>query len=419
MARTLTIYNCGTSSTRDKGTAIKPGTAGELIASLYDRTKAQDVHDYGRLDVAAYNYKLIHDGPGSKPGEYAKWERDPQGVRQLVKYRASDSKARTPGLGSNPLLIQKLLQVFKGVVAGSGWEENVDSAMNVIEYLDHKPEVVNMAGWSRGGVTCHMMAHAIQDSWPEIKVNIFAVDPVPGGSHKIHSEAQLNIPSNVANYFGVLAKHDRKLFFKAAVVAGTGTEGQQRVFYLMPGVHDTVVSGAAGLLGVPVLVEHLAAEFLRRHGTPLEKCIRLTPGQICENYAVTKKNEASYKQLASQGALNKLLGLFGKAPARKNLPGGVQPGFAQDLREDCFVNDHHERSFKEAFKDVYTIVFETIPKGQGVPMKDLMNLKTQLDRMKTPYRNSFALLERTGLASFVQASKPQPIVHHMNPRPRR
>ena len=41
---------------------------------------------------------------------------------------------------------------------------------------------VNVVGWSRGGVTCHMFANALAETegWSKIPVNIFACDPVPG-----------------------------------------------------------------------------------------------------------------------------------------------------------------------------------------------------------------------------------------------
>lgn len=45
------------------------------------------------------------------------------------------------------------------------------------------PTQVNLIGqvWSRGGITCHMLANAmLKILLKDIPVNIFAIDPVPG-----------------------------------------------------------------------------------------------------------------------------------------------------------------------------------------------------------------------------------------------
>jgi hypothetical protein len=422
MARVLTIYNCGTQFNRDQGTSAAPGTAGELIASLYDRTAHPDINDGGRLGLASYAYKLIHDGPGSAPGDFARWERNAEGVRELVQHPASESKAATPGLAPGKGLLHELkkaAQIAGGLALGSGWEANVANAVKVVNALEHKPEVVNLAGWSRGGITCHMIAHELYARWPEIPVNIFAVDPVPGGLRAMHGPEQLDIPPNVTHYCGVFAKHDRKIGFQAAVVQGSDDDGQQRRFYLMPGVHDTLVQGGPGLHAVAVLVDFLAARFLEAHGTAFSSRIRLSPEQICENYAIAKKTEtqstgkgqASYQGLAGQGGLNQLLGLGGRAPGRKNLPGGVAPGLAQELRETYFVNDHHKRAFRTAFPDVHRVAFQAIPSGQPVPAAELEKLKRALDQMKVTCRNSFEQLEKTGLAAYVEANRARPAAH--------
>jgi hypothetical protein len=162
--RVLTIYNCGTNFNRDKGTATGAGQAGELIAYLYDQTAHPDINGYGRLDRPAYAYKLIHDGPGSAPAAYGRSERDAAGTRQFVQHPARESAAKTPGLkpGANPL--SALVHKAAGSLFGTGWEANVANAVKTVKALKHRPEVINMAGWSRGGVTCHMIANALYRS---------------------------------------------------------------------------------------------------------------------------------------------------------------------------------------------------------------------------------------------------------------
>ena len=99
---------------------------------------------------------------------------------------------------------------LKGIAEGYGWGENVDHALEVIQAIAAgsnpdwtrsvtTPSAVNMAGWSRGAVTCHMLAHALAKHpfLKNIPVNIFAFDPVPGpGNFKLE---QVSLPTNVRN----------------------------------------------------------------------------------------------------------------------------------------------------------------------------------------------------------------------------
>jgi hypothetical protein len=366
-SRLLTIYNCGTAFTRDRGTSLTPGTAGELVAHLYDKAAAPDINNFGRLDLESYHFKLIHDGPGSAPSAFGKWEKNAQGVRQPVQHPASDSKAATPGSG----LFDKLPQALKqgiGQAFGTGWGANVDHAVSVVKALRKKPDAINLIGWSRGAITCHMIANALHGdadtSLRQIPVNIFAVDPVPGGRFGAHGRDKVDVAGNVARYRGVFAIHDRKLGFRAAVVSRKDAGDRDIVFYAMPGVHDTVVQGATGLVAVAALVEHLAVEFLEANGSAFGSgVIRMSPQEICENYAIAMKTMADYEALAGQGALNMFLGLLGYAPAphRQALPGGVEadqrPDAFNDFRRAYFVNSHHEAAFSVAFPQAYALLF--------------------------------------------------------------
>lgn len=394
-SRVLTIYNCGTMSNQDKGTALEPSQAGELIAHLYDTTSDPDINHGGRLDLPAYAYKLIHDGPGSAPGTFGKWEADATGARQFTRHAASESKATIPGAPPGAGVLARAKQVVSGLATGAGWEANVANAVHVVKALKHKPEVINLAGWSRGGITCHMIANALyadRELGPlNIPVNIFAVDPVPGGKLGDHGIERLDVAGNVREYRAVFAIDDRKMGFRAAIA--TAAMSRSVGYYPMPGVHDTVVQGAPGLQAVAVLVEYLAARFLARNGTTFTRRIRLTPHEICENYAIAKKTEGQYKGLGGKGLLNFVLGLGGHAQARKDLPGGIKPDphLLNELRTSYFINTHHEAAFKKAFPVAYDLVFTvrniehalTAAEGEGI---------YDVKSMKNRYRNSYSQL---------------------------
>ncbi len=161
----------------------------------------------------------------------------------------------------------------------------------------------------------------------------------------------------------------------------------------MPGVHDTVVQGAPGLQAVAVLVEDLASEFLEMNGTEFTSRLRLTPQEICENYAIAKKTLGEYQALAGKGGLNQLLGLMGHGPARQGLPGGVEldPRLLNDLRQEYFVNRHHEQAFSVAFPRAYDLLCTPRLIDHALSRHDRQGA-SEFGMTKTKYRNSYQQL---------------------------
>jgi hypothetical protein len=198
-----------------------------------------------------------------------------------------------------------------GKLTGFGWEQNVEQIKAVIARLPSRPRVVNMAGWSRGAVTCHMAAHMIQKSFAGVAVDIFAVDPVPGGVLKGHGTTRLTLPACVRHYTAILAEDDRKIGFTPAVVP-VDASGLRR-FVPIRGLHATMVEGAAELPEIAILCQHLADAFLTEHGTPLRKPIRLDDETICEFYAKIRRKIDRYRNLEA-GTKGGVLTLFGIAP---------------------------------------------------------------------------------------------------------
>jgi len=98
---------------------------------------------------------------------------------------------------------------------------------------------VNMIGWSRGGVSCFEMANALAND-PEtrdIKVNIFALDPVPGGVNNFKNIHRLQ--SNVATFIAIYAADERSVAFNALLPK---LSPNTRVYTTsMPGSHATLV----------------------------------------------------------------------------------------------------------------------------------------------------------------------------------
>ena len=76
-------------------------------------------------------------------------------------------------------------------------------------------EVVNIIGHSRGGVAAIMASHDIHDLFPKAKINIFAIDPVPGTGNLTYK--QVNLSMGVTNYVGIYALDERSGGFNGIV----------------------------------------------------------------------------------------------------------------------------------------------------------------------------------------------------------
>jgi hypothetical protein len=323
MARVFTVYNCGTGFNRER--------TDEVIANLASQTEGAENCDW-----------MITDGVGSKP--------------------SSNPLAKTPGL-DNPVQTYDgwkktdppPLAQLKGITEGYGWEDNVDHAVEVIQAIAigsnpdwtvaiTVPYAINMAGWSRGAITCHMLAHAlVQHPYlKNIPVNIFAFDPVPGPDN-FHLD-QVSLPSNVNAYTAVIAEDESRSIMKPVVFNAGADDNSGMKFKTipLPGAHNTAVLTTRSEVGT--IGAALAHKFLTKHGTRLRDPLLLTDVQFCELYAKVRMDIAKYRQMQGSGLQRKLLGT-----QARNVP--------NNLRDTAyFINDHHCRKFAKAFPTLWQIM---------------------------------------------------------------
>jgi len=308
MARVFTVYNCGTGFNREN--------EGELIANLGKITQGMEARPKNMTPVCSW---MINDGPGSKP-------KDPK------------SGAKTPGSGP--------FKELRGTLFGHGWQSNVEGSMDCIKWMSsQKPiHIVNMAGWSRGAVTCHMLADALRKdrATRNIAVNIFAVDPVAGPGNR-NAPDKNSLPTNVANYTAVISQHENRKIMKPVDIYNIRDRAEEigTGFQLVhiPGEHNTGV-----LKGTPAgkLVWYLAHNFLTRHGTKINNPLRLSPLEICELYGGVRVYMKEFR------------GMTGKAGAALGTKRrSIQNEF---LNHHYWVNQHHLNNFMKAFPDVAKLI---------------------------------------------------------------
>ncbi|TVR48915.1 MAG: hypothetical protein EA425_13450 [Puniceicoccaceae bacterium] len=312
MPSVFTVYNCGTGFNRDR--------TDEVIANLASRTQGSENRDW-----------MINDGVGSKPGK-------------------GPTLARTPGLHdpkSGFKIKAPKFAVLKGTTKGYGWEHNVEHAVEVIKALSAStppPATINMAGWSRGAITCHMLAHALARD-PKTQhqfVNIFAFDPVPGpGNFKLD---QISLPENVRNYTALIMEDEARKIMRPVILTPGDTSGSGGKYKLipLPGAHNTAVfriQTEVGTIGAA-----LAHRFLTKHGTRLVAPMLLTDVQFCELYAKVRIDAEKFRAMKGSAAQRKLLG-----NEKRNIH--------NDFRDTAyFINDHHAARFRKAFPGMWSLL---------------------------------------------------------------
>lgn len=345
MAQIFTVYNCGTGFNRDR-TEELIGYLGTITAGMQAKPNS----------VTPQDTWMICDGPGSAP-------------------KGTNPDTRTPGSG--------LLKKLRGNITGHGWNHNVRDAMQIIKFIHEKSpiSVINMAGWSRGAVTCHMLSNAIaaDPDTRTININTFAADPVAGPGNRADPRKN-TIPPNVRNYFAVVAENENRKIMKPVKVGNIQSHSEdvmnQRVKVItFPGEHNTSV-----MSGTPLgkLVWFLAHKFLTKHGTRLNGGISLSHVEVCECYSGIRMYMSDFRNMHGS-----TMGFLGRNDRK------VQNSFSD---HHFWVNDHHLSQFAKAFPMM----------GKAITNPNLLSnggfqLQQELQLMKTSAPWTYTALVKIGL----------------------
>lgn len=100
-----------------------------------------------------------------------------------------------------------------GLVAGEGYEDAIDEVVAMVEALVEAgkfPIELNLTGFSRGADTMLRLSNVLNAMYKRdvVRVNIFALDPVPGTGRQASKKARV-IPDNVQEYEAVLMRDER------------------------------------------------------------------------------------------------------------------------------------------------------------------------------------------------------------------
>lgn len=351
MPEVFTIYNCGTSHNRQN--------LDETIADTARRTAGSENRDW-----------MINDGPGSSSHG--------AGKSASAAERGLAAQAKTPGTRDpvSGLKEGSWFASLRGVVNGYGWEHNVEHTMAVLNATIDLPRTINMVGWSRGAITCFMIAHALEQNprTSAIDVNIFALDPVPGPGN-FDDPDKVTLPANVKRYAALVQQDERRKIFRPTLIDADSAPGVKTKFYYMPGGHSTGVfrfKSEVGLIGA-----FLVHRFLQKHGTRLESPIVLSARDLCELYAKIRIDIAQYQDKG--GGILQMLGRQRRS---------VQNGF-QDTA--YFINDHHASQFRKTFPQVWSAL------DRGVSASAQPAFANALKALQGNAPTTYMSLQKTGI----------------------
>ncbi|CRY53877.1 Uncharacterised protein [Yersinia intermedia] len=320
----LTIYFCGTGSNKFDDSNLNFWN-GELISNLAS-------HHLGR-EFAEW---IIIDGPGSgniqddelwvESGKYYGWLGSAFGygwqenVNHAIQMIKGNFDWRREKLTEQQYLQLKRAGVpIKDVeVTGSFFWRHYDYGKRKISQQQLQQQIiqsfrkggviptqVNLVGWSRGGISCHMLANAMlgDPTLKTIPVNIFAVDPVPGPMN--FQREKVTLGHNVKEYVAFYARDERSKGF-SCVIPETDKSTAVHI-YPMSGRHATLVGNASsdGIFGSKILFEagmvvrHFAETCLTRWGVNQDKKLDLDEEQLFELHIAMQRNAELYTKMQS------------------------------------------------------------------------------------------------------------------------
>tara|TARA_R110000868_G_scaffold8205_3_gene42536 strand:- start:129294 stop:130427 length:1134 start_codon:yes stop_codon:yes gene_type:complete len=224
-----------------------------------DNYKYANVETRGS-EIIDSHYKIVLNGPGATNRPPCKM--NPQQLTASAESLAQTSRT-------------------KALLTGKGWENNVAYTCQLLQQhfsptagTGQTLKTINLVGWSRGAVTCNMIANAIVKCFPQVTINIFSVDPVVGGLTTT-TQAMVTLPHQVNFSQIILASHAQLPGFKPLYpqIMRFNPMTTKLAVDQFPGTHSTPVVRSkkitSGTTLVATVIFHMAKQFLSDHNSRL------------------------------------------------------------------------------------------------------------------------------------------------------
>jgi len=355
----FTIFNHGTASHRSR-------TDGEIIAEFGRKAKGAEYKDF-----------LITDGPGATDAKNAaphekapmagtfdpytrnKTEKNAKELQKSGFKVGFGVKHGLPGADPKFMSMNKPMQAT-GLITGKGWDDNVIHAMAAISELNPLPARINMIGWSRGAVTCAKMAFKLAELYPQVEINIFAIDPVAGLGNKADEDASA-LKSNVKNYVAILAMHEQRVTFKPQDIKRVAIDKSVNAAFLpFPGKHDTPVMQRSSPPETNQMVWSLGMRFLKNFGSEFTAAFvpAYTLQETCNLYGRMRVHMADYQAMRQHGLSMKAMAARAIGMGLKGRDFVTNKVDKYVVDADYFINEHHREAFRRAYPKVHMFLFE-------------------------------------------------------------
>ncbi|KTC81151.1 DUF5621 domain-containing protein [Legionella cherrii] len=324
----------------------------------------------------------LFDGVGSQPD--ATCTNHPTPGRYIydpvkkTKVKATDEKLAG---------IKDIMKLVTGRLLGDGMDDLLFEATLFLQQLilengGEMPKTVNLHGYSRGADACVRLANLLDNLYPDVKVNLFLVDHVPGAGRADDPNSYI-IPKNVQRLETAVMLHEYK----------PGFDPQDRSRYVFASPHTTKVAikvypgwhGKAMLLTpekktnhVPKLLHDDLYRFCQETGSLAENAPR-PPYKKVMNNQWTKFKDKPAKPLLPQkrfeyyNEMRDCWWLYSKGTAlhvRQVLSNHKH--YSQDHR--LFVNQEHGELFQRLYPKLYQWFYE----GKSI---DEIEVRMELNRL--------------------------------------
>jgi hypothetical protein len=418
------------SSAREENIAEQPTILNlVLLGTGYHRLQAEERHLLTDLadaiDIGPNQSVHLIDGLGGHPdSKHQKSKLHPMVGTYNFKchYDASTGAITTT---------KKLKSTFFGAstaggqLKGSGYREAIDEAVNVIEAMiaaGKKPLIINMYGFSRGGDTALRICNVLHSHYKreEVKVNIFAIDPVPGAGRRKAKKAQF-IPNNVEEYYSILMQDENRPGFEpqdkrrlkvqdpsvttVRYQSYAGNHGTGLRMHSDPN-KDQVSSYETATLDTTRLVWDDLHKFAWRHASMITHIPYLH--KVVQNnqmtwaqYDFSPLSNEERLQAYSQMASNRNFFAAGRAvPNLTNLREHVKYKYDYSLHGEKYFHDaEHQELFYRTYPHFFDYYFQN-NQGHAKPenvLKDVVKIQSDLIILGSLAAAEFNLMEITGV----------------------
>jgi Domain of unknown function (DUF5621)/T6SS, Phospholipase effector Tle1-like, catalytic domain len=210
------IEQVGTAGPPARDTDIDNATPGRVANLLFQgtdqhRTNVDDIITRfadAMLDDGESQFVHLLDGIGGKPAKGQGKEHPAVGTYQYQPDPVIPGAGTKHRKGSLPDTLKRELGSYLAV----GLEDNIIEALQYIDQLrrlDKMPDTINLTGFSRGAYTALVTARILSQMYPNIKLNLFLIEPVPGPGFTDESKANV-IPANVERATIVLQRDENR-----------------------------------------------------------------------------------------------------------------------------------------------------------------------------------------------------------------